>query len=238
MTALVTVEQVKKVLPTESKGMVTQEIIDKINNISTDPIFAEHYKENFIGYAHVMKTGKYKMDDYINAVKYASYKLMGDTNIKAWTKTFPDRYQECLNTNKTDKEISAYVSIYNKGKLVQAIMEQSLIPFHIFNQDARQQALAVQVELMTTARSEKVRSDAANSVLTHTKPPETSKVELDIGVKDSDAMRELRDLMANHAANQLKAIESGVSSVKEVAESRIITAEYEDVTDDSSSDDS
>ena len=62
---------------------------------------------------------------------------------------------------------------YNKNKLVNLILEQSMIPSWVLNQDMYQKALNVQCELMLTANSEKV-SDAANSILTHLKPPQSN----------------------------------------------------------------
>lgn len=60
---------------------------------------------------------------------------MGDTNKDAYFKTFPHRYQELMARGVTDKDMSAYVAGYAKGKLVNAIMEQSLVPSWVLNQD-------------------------------------------------------------------------------------------------------
>ena len=69
------VESVRKLLPKNLRSSITQEFLDKIEASLGDSEVAEQVKENFIGYLSVLKTGKYKMDDYINAVKYVSYKL-------------------------------------------------------------------------------------------------------------------------------------------------------------------
>ena len=93
---LLTTEQFKQVVPSQFKACVSQELIDQINQTLADPDMYETYRDNLLGYAHVMKEGKFKMEDYINAIKYCSHKIMGASNIDAYVKTFPDKYQAML----------------------------------------------------------------------------------------------------------------------------------------------
>ena len=102
------------------------------------------------------------------------------------------------------------------------LLEQTLTPMWILNQDLFQKALNTQAELMTTANSEKVRSDAANSILTHLKQPETKKIELDIGVKKDSSIDILRQATLELAAEQRLQIQAGQSTVKEVAEGSLV----------------
>lgn len=214
---MLTTDDLLSALPTKFKSAATQSLADKLNTISSDPVVAENVRDNFITYASVLQTGKYKLDDYLNAVKYVSFKHMGLTNQKSYQNTFPKRYQKLVGEGRTDKEISAYVAAYSKTKLVSAIMEQSLIPMWLLHTDAYNKAVETQVELMLTANSEKVRSDAANSVLTHLKRPEKNTVDINIGVKETDSMKELRDMMSSMALKQQELIKSGVST-KAIAE--------------------
>ena len=220
---LISEEQFKTLLPKQFKGTVTQEVMDEINNALSDPIANEAFKENLLSYTGVMRDGKFKIGDYLKAVKYVSFKLLGSSNIDAYLKTFPDRHQEFIKNNTSAKDMSSYVAMYNKNKLVNLIFEQTIIPFHVLNSDLYQKALNVQVELMTSPDvSPKVRSDAANSVLTHLKPPETTKIELDIGVKTDSMIEQLRTTMAEFSAQQLKAITLGTQSVTDIAHSKLI----------------
>lgn len=214
---MLTTDDLLSALPTKFKSAATQSLADKLNTISSDPVVAENVRDNFITYASVLQTGKYKLDDYLNAVKYVSFKHMGLTNQKSYQNTFPKRYQKLVGEGRSDKEISAYVAAYSKTKLVSAIMEQSLIPMWLLHTDAYNKAVETQVELMLTANSEKVRSDAANSVLTHLKRPEKNTVDINIGVKETDSMKELRDMMSSMALKQQELIKSGVST-KTIAE--------------------
>jgi hypothetical protein len=108
-------------------------------------------------------------------------------------------------------------------------MEQTLVPTHVLNADLYQKAINVQAELMLSANSEKVRSDAANSLLIHLKAPETTKIKLDIGIQSDSMIEELRKTTMELAAQQRQLIESGVVNAKHIAESRIIEGEIEDV---------
>lgn len=215
-------EQFKNLLPKQYKGTITQEVMDSINNALSDPIAMEAFKENLLSYTSVMKDGRFKIGDYISAVKYVSLKLLGHSNVKAYFKTFPDRHQKFIDENTSDKDISAYVAAYNKNKLVNLIMAQTLVPHHVLNNHMYQEALNVQFELMKDAKSEKVRCDAANSLLIHLKPPETTKIELDIGVKEDGIISSLKEKMVELAAMQAKHIELGLSSANDIARSNLI----------------
>lgn len=226
MTAL-TIDQFRSALPDKVKKSVNQELIDQINVTLADPDLYEAYRDNLISYTSVMQDGKFKVSGYIDAVMYVSHKLMGCTNIEAYTKTFPGKYQRFVNQGVAAKDIASYVTAYNKSKLVNLIFEQTLIPSYVLNQDLYQKALNVQAELMVTAKSEKVRSDAANSLLTHLKMPETQKVELEIGVREDSTIAALRATTMELSRQQRLMMESGAMNVQEVAHSKLSVVDVE-----------
>lgn len=213
---MLTTTDIAEALPKHLRSAATQDLTDKVNSVSKDPEIAKNIRENFISHVTVLKDGRFKADDYLNAVAYVSYKMMGHTNQESYKRTFPNRYQTLVSKGMTDKDISAYVAAYNKNKLVNLIMEQTIIPAWVLNQDAFQKAINTQVELMTTAASEKVRAEAANSILTHLKKPETKQVELNLGVQEPEGMNELRTMLTSLAEKQQALIEGGVST-KEIA---------------------
>jgi hypothetical protein len=217
-----TVEQFSRVLPKQMRGSASQSLVDHVNSLVADPVMREQYRDNLLGFTSVMKNGKFKMESYVDAVRYVSFKLTGATNILAYTRTFPDRYQSFLDNGTSDKDIASYITSYNKNKLVNLIMEQTLIPSYVYNAELYQRALNVQAELMVSANSEKVRTDAANSILTQLKQPEIKKIELDIGVKDDDVIKELRETTLELVAQQKKMILAGASSAQDVAHSSIL----------------
>jgi hypothetical protein len=221
MSAL-TIDQFKQALPDKVKKSINQELIDQINTTLSDPEMFESYRENLLSYTKVMADGRFKVDSYVQAVKYVSHKLMGCTNIEAYTKTFPDKYQRFVQQGVQAKDIASYVTAYNKSKLVNLIFEQTLIPSYVLNQDLYQRALNVQADLMINSGSDKVRCDAANSLLTHLKMPETQKVELEIGVKEDSSIGALRQATLELARQQRLAMESGQMSAQEVAHAKLV----------------
>lgn len=219
--AALTVEQFKMALPDKVKKSINQELIDQINTTLSDPEMYEAYRDNLLSYTTVMADGRFKISNYIDAVRYVSHKLMGSTNIEAYTKAFPDKYQRFVQQGVSAKDIASYVTAYNKSKLVNLIFEQTLIPSYVLNQDLYQKALNVQAELMVSAKSEKVRADAANSLLVHLKMPETQKVELDIGVKADSSIAALRAATLELARSQRLAMEAGQINAKDAAHSKL-----------------
>ena len=222
---VITREMVERALPPNLKNNATQSLVDAINGITNDPLVAEQIQKSFISYAGVLKEGKYRTEDYLHAVAYTSYKLMGDSNQEAYFKTFPHRYQLLISKGTAPKDIASYVSAYAKGQLVNKIMEQSLVPSWVLNQDMYQKALNTQFELMTDSEvSPKVRSDAANSILTHlTKPKEAGPL-INIDLNESSGMNEIREALTKMAKQQQDLISSGVTT-KSVAAQTIIDVE-------------
>lgn len=219
---MLTIEQFKSALPDKVRKTVNQELIDQINTTLNEPELYEAYRDNLVSYTSVMADGKFKISSYIEAVKYVSHKLMGCTNIDAYTKTFPAKYARFIAQGVSAKDIASYVTAYNKNKLVNLIFEQTLIPSYVLNQDLYQKALNVQADLMMNAKSEKVRCDSANSLLTHLKMPETQKVELEIGVKEDSTIAALRATTMELAKQQRLMVESGAMNAQEVAHGKLV----------------
>lgn len=224
---MLTVDQIAKALPANLKSAATQQLTDLVNNIVSDPLVAEQVRNNFISYSSVLKEGKFKTEDYLHAVTYVSFKLMGLTNQDAYAKTFPSRYQTLVNKGTSSKDIAAYVSAYNKGKLVNLIREQSMIPTWVLNQDLYQKALNAQADLMMNAQSEMVRTTAANSILTHLSKPKDQNFQINMDLRETSGMNEMKDMLQKMAAQQQALIAQGVST-KAIAAQPIIEGETVD----------
>jgi len=219
---LMTIDQFRQALPDQVKKSINPAVIAQITATLADPDMYETYRENLLSYANVMADGRFKITGYISAVKFVSHKLMGKTDLAAFTVTFPEKITDWTTRGVVGKDIASYVSAFAKSKMVCLIMEQSLIPSWVLNQDLYQKALNVQADLMMTANSEKVRTDAANSLLTHLKMPETQKVELDIGIKKDSSIDALRQATFALAEQQRQQIVTGISSAHTIAQSAII----------------
>lgn len=221
---MLTKDDIAKALPVNLKSAATQNIADLVNNMSNDPLVAEQIRNNFVSYTKVMQEGKFKTEDYVYAVTYISYKLMGYTNGDAYFKTFPKRHADLVARGYTTRDISSYVAAYNRGKLVNLIYEQSLIPTWVLNQDIHQQAVNRLADLMHNAASEKVQSDSAAALLTHLAKPKDQNFQLNVDMRDNSGMNELKETLGKLAEKQLELINSGVLA-KDIVEARIIEAE-------------
>ena len=214
-------EAVKKLVPRAQRTMITQDYLNRIEASVTDSDVAEQFKENFITYLNVLSKGKYKMDDYISAVKYISYKLLGYSNIKAYAATFPDRYQRLKDEGQ--QQIEAFVSMYARGKLVNQIFEQTMVPTYVLNAPLHQEALN---ELAMMIKDPDVRGmtkvKACEAILQHTKQPEVVKGELTIGIEQSNTINDLREITENLADTYRGMLENKGIRLKDVAEANII----------------
>jgi len=229
MTRQLTVADVQTALPKKVKLKVDQKMVDNINNVIQDEDVREAFLDNMISYTGILSEGRYRIDQYINAVRYVSFKMFGNTNLNAYAKTFPDKYQRWLDEGKPDNHITAYVTAFHKSKLVMGILEQAMIPTHLLNAHHFQNAINVQAQIMSDdSVSPKVRSDAANSLLTHLKAPETKKIELDVGEKTSSAIEELQATMRRLTETQLDSMGEGGMDAQQLAHSRIIEGEVID----------
>jgi hypothetical protein len=226
------VDEFKLALPDKFKKSVNQDLIDRVNATLSEPELFEQYRNNLLSYTRVMQDGKFKVTDYINAVKYVGFKVMGCTNIESYTRTFPEKIERFHDEGVTPKDIASYVTAYNKGILVNKLMEQTLVPTHILNQDLYQKALNEQAVLMMTAKSEKVRSDAANSIMVQLKPPEKSRIELDVKLPENSVVNDLRNTLALLSQQQREFILSGGATAQAIAHARIIDVTPKEVEDD------
>ena len=215
-----TEEEFKSVLPPQVKKSVNAELLDQINHTLSDPDTMEIYKENLLSYVNVMKDGRFKLSGYISAVKYVSFKLLGDTNINAYIKTFPEKYKRFTDAGVSKKDIASYSTAFNKSKLVNLIFEQTLVPIHVLNAPTYQKAINVQAELMMTAKSEMVRSNAANSLMLHLNPPEATKIQLDIGIDQGSVIDDYQMVMVRMARKQQELIAAG-GDIKQIANASI-----------------
>ena len=220
VTKDLTIDQLRGSMPKKFRHNVTDDMITFINATEGDE-FRDIYKENLLGFSDVLQLGKYGMKEYLNAVKFVSYKLLGDSNSIAYAKTFPHRYQRLVDKNTPVKTISSFATTYNKGAIVHKIMERTLVPIHILNMDIHQEAINIQAELMRDAKSETVRQKAAECLIMQLKAPEAAKIEIDVNYSN-DSIDELRATTRALAQQQLALIQSGAVTAQAVAHSDII----------------
>ena len=223
---MLTVPEVLSIVPRQHKSKITQEFIDTLNGMVKDPTMAEVYQKNVITYADVLRDGRFKLTDYFNAVMYVSYKMMGLGNLAAYQKVFPDKCRDMVARNMPQKDMQAYAAMFNKNKLVTLIYEQTLIPDHIMYASVRHRAIAAQANLLNSS-NEHVVQKAADSLMNHLKAPESAKISIEMGAKDSGVLSDLTNALNVLSKKQSDAIAVGSHSVKEIAHSRIIEGELD-----------
>ena len=214
-------EQLVASIPARLIKGVTEEMIDSWVQLFSEEDMAEAYMDNFVSYSRVLNEGKYSPSNYVNAVKYCSHRLNGDTTREAYTKTFPEKVQRWVLNEASAKSISKYVSVFNNSKLVTSIMQQAAVPLWIVNQDKAQEAINTLVELAANSESDKVRCDAANNILVHLKQPEITKLQLDVGIHADDSIASVRKAIEDLTNAQANAITSGVFNARAIAESKV-----------------
>jgi hypothetical protein len=209
-------------LPAHLRTAVTPSFVDKLNNMTADPLVGEEFERNFISYTKVLLEGKYKTDDYLNAVAYTTYKLLGHSNQDAFKLTFPDRMRTMVAKGYDAKQMSSFVSAYHKGQLVSAILQQTIIPAFVMHQGKFHEAVGVLAEIAMDATAlNKDRVAAADSLVRHLTPPQAKEVNINLGVQESSGMTELRASMLAMAQQQKEFIEMG-GDVKRIAEAPLV----------------
>lgn len=217
---MLTIQEVTSAVPATMKASINQSLVDTLNSLAQDPAVAEQIRENFISYASVMRDGKYKMQDYLNAVTYVAYKAMDYSNHDAWAMTFPQRHAALVAAGKSKREMSSHVSMYAKGQLVNKVLEQSLIEPWILNRDIHQKAINRLADLMANAQSEKVQAEAAAALLTHLTKPKAVGPLVNIDMRENSGMNELTATLEKLALQQQALLQNGVS-VKEINGQRL-----------------
>lgn len=218
---MLTIQEVTAAVPATLKASVNQSLVDTLNNLNHDPDVAEAIRENFITHAGVIRDGKYKVQDYLNAVTYVMYKHMDYSNHDAWCATFPQRHAALTAQGKSKKEMSSHVSMYAKGQLVNKVLEQSMVETWLLNRDLEQKAINKLANLMETAVSEKVQCDAAIGLASLLAKPKAVGPAIQIDINENSGLNELTATLERLAQQQIQNIKSGASTIKEVNGQRL-----------------
>lgn len=224
-----TKEMIQAGLPDKHAKSVNTYVVDHINKLMTDPDERKYFQENLINYNTVLQEGRYKINDYISATLYVSFKMMNYSNIDAFARTFPDRMKRYAAENKTIEEIHNFVSGYNRTKLVTSILQKAKTPTWILNQDVHQEAINTLADIMRNPRAnDMARVKAASDLMTYLTPPEESAIKLEIGIEGTfldNMQKAMRDL----AVEQQAQIAAGKRTPQQIASARIIEAEVVEV---------
>lgn len=223
----VTVEELKILYPVKVAGKVLEQAAEILNTATEDMdyVMAKEFRDNCLSFIDILKNSKSRVSfaDYVNACKFATFKLAGNTDVRAYALTFPDRIRRMERDKVPNSHLYQYASIYSKNKTVVEVMAKLVVPTHIMFQDIFHQAVKVQSELMLNDKiSPKVRSDAANSLMTHLKTPEVKQAELKVDVQGSGAIEQLAEALGSLSGKQSEMLREGRYSLKDIREATII----------------
>lgn len=223
----VTVEELKILYPVKVAGKVLEQAAEILNTATEDMdyVMAKEFRDNCLSFIDILKNSKSRVSfaDYVNACKFATFKLAGNTDVRAYALTFPDRIRRMERDKVPNSHLYQYASIYSKNKTVVEVMAKLVVPTHIMFQDIFHQAVKVQSELMLDdSISPKVRSDAANSLMTHLKTPEVKQAELKVDVQGSGAIEQLAEALGSLSGKQSEMLREGKYSLKDIREATII----------------
>lgn len=183
----ITKEELQQKFPAK-RSTITEETVQFINDTMQNPDFdSATFLTQLVDYQGAMIDSSASMTEYINAIKFCAY-LEAEQNMteayrraRANDKFVQDRAMARTGTNEYN-ELTMQASRYRKSKLVRQILTQSDMPLYLMFQGARYKAVAVLAREMEEAAYSKDRISAAEKLLTHVKPPENNKVELEVGL--------------------------------------------------------
>jgi len=231
----ITADKLKELFPGK-KGTITDETAKMINDATSDPMFnGNEFVEQMLSYRNVMEQGSHSMKDYIMALKFCAYLEAEKDNVtEAYKRARANDPWVMERTNAESgtplyNELTGAASRYRKRPLVKKILTQADMPLYLMFQGARYDAVAQLAKEMTTAAYSKDRISAADKLLTHVKPPDDVKIELEVGMnaEAKSATQMLNEQLMKVAMGQKAQLEAGMS-IADVQKLKISTEKVED----------
>lgn len=222
------------------RSYIDDEFVDRLNNLGGDSkVLSKIYKDNFFSWLKAVSGDdwdcrKYGIEDYVNAVKFVSLRLLGNTILDSYKEVFPDRvmlvekeYEEDGDSSKLKERLNWLASAYSKGKLVVKILQLTLVPSYIINAPLYDEALQ---KLADMIRNDEVRGmakvKACEAILEATKQPEVIEQNVNVnvggGMIRNEAMDELREVTEKLATTLKMEMEKGKHKLQEVADIELV----------------
>ena len=230
----VTIDDLKRLFP-KKKNAITDKAVELINATINDPEFNGQDLVNTMStYENVMHKNSADMEEYINAIRFCAYlESNGDKLVDAYKRTFIHREfvssrMDAPYDSLEYKALTVAASRYRKNQLVVDILTMADVPLYLLFQGQRYTAVKVLADEMINAPLAKDRIAAADKLLLHVKPPETSKMELNIGIGQSavDIQSSLNEQLTKLAMQQQALLAQG-HDIREVQKLGINLKEQE-----------
>ena len=227
-------EVVHTQLSKQQRRVVGEETIEEINKLVEDPEYGEEFLSTYLDVLNVLDDNpKNTHRQYLNAVKFFSLVEADNKIVDAYIKVFPERYeQRKKNHPGGDKDlVSGEASRYNSSKLVSEIRRVATSPVYLIHRHLLHEAILETASLMRNGKSEFVRQKAAATLITELKPPEDQQLNIKVEDNTTSVIAELHKATQELASRQHDNILSGVSTVKDVAQARILPREEDEIED-------
>jgi len=218
----ITVEQLQKMFPAK-KNTITAKTVELLNEASEDPEF-DGYRliRQMENLQSVMYKNSSSMEEYLDALRFCAYlETCDDSYTEAYKKTFARRdfvrdRRELPSGDSRYSELTSAASRFRRSPLVIDILTQADVPLYLLFQGFRYKAVMRLAHEMENARFDKDRINAADKLLTHVKPPDNVKIELEVGKKESQVLQDLNDQLAEIASRQLHHLKMGSADLSQL----------------------
>lgn len=226
-----TKEELQKRFPTKAKT-ITDETVELISAANNDPNFnGDEFLNTMYDYENVMYKNKASLKEYITALKFCAYlEAEGDNYTEAYKRArandeFVIARRDADTSSDQYRELTYAASRYRKTPMVRDILTQADMPLYLMFQGARYKAVKTLADEMIGAAYSKDRINAADKLLTHVKPPENAKIELDIGVQTENIIDRYESMINDLVKTQRQQIADG-GDLKDVTNVDIIHKEH------------
>ena len=223
----ITEELVKSLMPKAVPMSVVKEVVDHIHSIEENTgIPQELFEDQFMSYTHLIGQGM-PIDKLINAIKFVTFIQAGNTQGEAYALVFPDKVADM---KKDNRDWSSFATMYAKTKAVTSIMKTAILSPYITYKPWEAKVMQKLAHLMdgrgakeTDYVSPTVQLNAALGFLAYIKPPDESKLTLNIGMsEDAKAVQQnLADQIAEMSRLQRERFQAG-ESLKDIQKVGIV----------------
>lgn len=212
-----TVEKLKYFLPKNSKVQVTPQTVEWVNEyIAGSHCHTELMEERLLTYLNMLGPG-IGIKQLLNAIQFVTLSVTpGMTQTKAYMIVFPEKANELLAKGQDG---SSFASQYAKTKLVQEIMTNTQIGFHVTYMPLQHQLVQKLLDLSNgraangDSASPTVQLNATLGLMELIKTPVEQTINLKTGSDDAtlEATQNLAEQISRMADLQLARLRGGES---------------------------
>ncbi len=210
----ITLSELKDLLPKKYKNKGSDKLVKSINDLIVHSDYGDEFAEMFVTSITVLSgRATWTIEQFINACKFLCLLSMEVSVTDAYIKVFYERWEakKKAHPDAVEHDMRGEAARFGHNTLVNAIRDQKQIKFHLVNQDVAQRMVAQLEWLAFNARSDVAKVSAATAVLKETRPPETQKIELEVGLgeKTIEIQQQQTDVLKKIALNQRELYKQG-----------------------------